>query len=57
MVKLDGFRKKWWEKNLREHLWELSDWLLNRILSVYRYLIKSVYDLCKDDYFFVNQWY
>ena len=36
------------KKNLRRYFWELSDELLSRIGSAYRYCINSVYVLCKD---------
>ena len=39
-------------KNLKEHFGELSDELLKRIWSVYRYCINSVYVLYKDSFFF-----
>ena len=40
------------KKNLRWHFWELSDELFNRIWSVNRYCIKSVYVQCKDSFYF-----
>ena len=39
------------KKNLREHFWELLNGWNNRIWSVYRYCINSVYDLCKGSFF------
>ena len=43
--------KKWYEKNLSRHFWELSDELLTRIWSVYWCCINSVYVLNKDSLF------
>ena len=44
-IKLDDFRKNGKKKNLRGHFGELLHELLNRIWSVYRYCINSVYIL------------
>ena len=49
-IKLDDLRKNGKKNNLRRHFWELSDELLNRIWSVHRYGIKSVYVLRKDSF-------
>ena len=41
-------RSKGKKKNLRGHFWELSDELLDKNSSVYRYCIYIVYILCND---------
>ena len=43
-IKLDGFRKIG-KQNLIGQFWELSNELLNRISSVYKYCINDVYVL------------
>ena len=51
-IRLDDFRNDGKKKKLRGHFGELSDKLLNRILSVYRYRIDDVYVLCKNSVVF-----
>ena len=42
------------KKNLKGHFWVLSDELLKRNWSVYRYFINSIYVLCKDSFLKVD---
>ena len=50
--KLNDFKNNSKKRNLKGYFWELLDELLNKIWSVCRYCIDSVYVLCKDSFFF-----
>ena len=56
MIKLDVFRNNHKKKNLSGDLEELFEELRDKIYSVHRYCINSVYILCKDSFHFFKGW-